>query len=462
MMKKVSILLVLLLAFSVMLPLASCTKYMEAPIINGTNLKEFVIVYDNDSLDYNQRAAEYIKSEASKRYGLNLKMVDDDTAPAAHEIVVGETSRSISASLDAETEGLEFAILSNCGSIALEGDYFIIAAAAYFFMETYASGDGQISTVSEVATVHEPIVKEAKNFILLIGDGMGVYQTKMYEYMDNNCEYSDGEDIFYGYFLPYKGTSRTNNCLGTTTDSAAGATALGCGYKTFNGYVGMNMSGEKVKSLTELAHELGKSTAILSTDKQTGATPSAFLVHVTSRDFTDIITGAIMKHEEEYGTIVDCGYDYYTPRYMGVIEKHVTDALADISSNENGFFMMYEEAYIDKHCDDNDMEKSFDALARFNQVIARVMEFAFYNPETFVLITADHETGGLRPDENGVLSFNTTDHTSADVPVFAYGKGAELFDGENIENIQIAHTIAALMGEENFGNQSEYQSLTKK
>jgi alkaline phosphatase len=78
-----------------------------------------------------------------------------------------------------------------------------------------------------------------------------------------------------------------------------------------------------------------------------------------------------------------------------------------------------------------------------------------------VIITADHETGRLLPNENGELQYNYGDHSEADVPVFAYGKGAEIFDGVNIENIQIAHTIAAFMGDENFGDQSEYQSLTK-
>ena len=98
---------------------------------------------------------------------------------------------------------------------------------------------------------------------------------------------------------------------------------------------------------------------------------------------------------------------------------------------------------------------------RFNQAIGRFMEFAFYNPETFVLITADHETGILLPNENGQLQYNHDDHSAADVLIFAYGMSAELFDGVTVENIQIAHTIAALMGEDNFGDQSVYQSLTK-
>ena len=120
---------------------------------------------------------------------------------------------------------------------------------------------------------------------------------------------------------------------------------------------------------------------------------------------------------------------------------------------------MYEEAHTDKHSHNNDIEKVFLAMLRFNQAIGRFMEFAFYNPDTFVLITADHETGGIVIDEDGNISFTSDDHTSADVPIFAYGYGAELFDGKTIENIQIGQTIASFFGVYDFGDQSEFSYL---
>lgn len=460
-MKKVSLLLAFLMIFSVLMPLASCTHYMECPTINGIELEKYVIVYDEDSLDYNKRAAEYIRDTAKERYGFELQILDDGAVQNAHEIVVGETSRTISANLDAQTQGLEFSILAEGTSIALEGDLFIIAAAAYYFMETYASLDGQISVVPEEIAVHEPIVKEAKNYILLIGDGMGVYQTKLFEHLENDVEGSDGEDIFYGYMLPYMGYSRTDSLSGTT-DSAAGGTALSCGIKTINGYIGRDENLNDVKSLTELAHELGKSAAVMSTEVRTGATPASFSAHADSRNSTAEILESIFALKGKYGTVVECGYNYHGVNAMELIEGKITAALNEVSANENGFFLMYEEAYIDKHCHDNDIEKTFMALVRFNQAIARFMEFAFYNPDTFVLITADHETGKLYPEEDGTLAYHHDDHSSANVPIFAYGIGAELFDGAEVENIQIAHTFAAFMGVDDFGDQSVYQSLTKK
>lgn len=457
---KISLLLVIFIVISSLAVLSSCGKYMRQPTINGVKLEKYVIVYDEQGLDYNKRAAEYIKNTAQARYGVDLEIIDDDFDKKAHEIVVGETSRPISATLNAETEGVEFSILAKEGSIALEGDYFVIAAAAYYFMEIYASADKQESSVPEVAEVHQPIVKEAKNYILLIGDGMGVYQTKIFDYMDEKSEFSDGEDIFFGYMLPYIGESRTESLSGVT-DSAAGGTALACGIKTYNKYLGLDGDKNPVKSLTELAYELGMSAGVMSTETETGATPSSFVVHIEDRDKSSEIYKAHVDAIAKYGTIVDCGYDYTTASRLSVIESYIEENLSTLSANENGFFLMYEEAYIDKKCHNNNLNDLYNMVARFNQAIGRFMEFAFYNPDTFVLITADHETGELYPEEDGTLKFHFDDHSDANVLIFAYGDGAEIFDGVNIENIQIAHTIAAFMGDENFGDQSVYQSLTK-
>lgn len=428
------------------------------PEINGVALTEFTLIYDEQGHDYNKRAAEYIKNEIKKRSGAEITIADDSTEPTAHEIVIGETSREISSELDADCEGLEFSMLVKEGSIALEGDYFIIAAAAYYFVDTCVLTSGYKATLDNGVSVHEPIVKEAKNFIILIGDGMGVNHTLLYDQLENTSDFSDGEDFFYGYLLPSHGFSRTESLSGVT-DSAAGGTAIACGVKTYNDYLGMDGKLQKVQSLTELAASLGMGSAVMSTETRTGATPSSFSSHTSSRDNTNDILDCQNELILNNGTIIDCGYDYYNARYMKVIENHISDTLGKVSKNENGFFLMYEEAHIDKHSHKNNIEDTFLAVIRFNQAIARFMEFAFYNPETFILITADHETGDLLPDENGVFTYNSEDHTAYDVPIFAYGSGSELFSDKTVENIQIAHTVASFLGVTDFGDQSEYGYL---
>lgn len=428
--------------------------------INGEKLTDYSIVYSDEDLDYSKRAAEYIQSQILARTNIELSVIEDsEEAISENEIVVGNTDRAISKKLDAKTEGLEFAILAEGGDVALEGEYFIIAAAAYFFIETYVPETDFAATVPEQTAVHSPIVKEAKNFILLIGDGMGENHTKSFEYIDTEVEYSDGEDIFYGYYLPYHGYSRTNSLSGVT-DSAAGGTALSCGWKTYNGYVGRDKDMKDIKSLTELAHELNMAGGVMSTETKTGATPASFSAHADARtDNAEIILSQV-NARNQYGTVIDCGYDYYDQRYMAVIERHITDTLTKLEENENGFFLMYEEAHIDKHSHNNELEKMYKAIVRFNQAIGRFMEYAFYNPDTFVLITADHETGDLYANESGKLEYHSGDHTGKNVPIFAYGMGAELFDGKTVENIQIPQTIAYLMGGiKDFGDQSQYKHL---
>ncbi len=454
----ICILIVFIMIFS-----AGCGEKGNDPeksYINDIELSNFAIVYSAKDDGYAKRAAEYIRSEILSRTGLDLLLVDDKAeSTAEYEIIVGETTRDISSRLDADTEGLEFAILAEDKQIAIEGDYFIIAAAAYYFIETYVPEDNFHASVLKEVSICQPITEDAENFIFLIGDGMGVNQTLLYEAYDSrSCKYSDSENQFYGYLLPSKGMARTDSLSGTT-DSAAAGTALSCGYKTVNGYVGLDRYQNKLTSLTELAASLGKNTAVMSTEPSTGATPGAFSAHVNDRNNSSRILSDQKHLTEESGTIILCDYDEYSSGGIDKIETNVRDTLDKLDDGENGFFLMYEEAHIDKHCHANDMISTFRSLVRFNQVIAEFMEYAFYNPNTFVLITADHETGDISKNEEGKFSYNSTAHSSQNVYVFAYGQGSELFNGITVENIQIPHTIASFWGVTDFGDQSEYQYL---
>lgn len=432
----------------------------EISRLNGVPLSQYSIVYCAKDHDYSIRAAQYVQAEISARTGLELPLVEDCAEQASdYEIVVGETTRAISSHLTPPTKSTQFAILAEDTQIAIEGEYFVVAAAAYFFVETYVPEDNFSAEIPKEVSIHTPIVEKPENFIMLIGDGMGVNQTLLFDALENNIDYSDGEGVFYGYYLPYLGYSRTDSLSGTT-DSAAGGTALSSGYKTINGYVGQDKNHNAIPSLTEQAGYLGMATAVMSTEVQTGATPASFSTHADSRNDTSIILGGQKLLTRTYGTIINCDFNHYDASGVASIRKNFNSTLNKLSKNENGFFLMYEEAYIDKHCHNNNLTMTFNAVVRFNQVIAACMEYAFYHPNTFVLITADHETGGLTL-KNGSYGYTTGNHTSADVPVFAYGVGAELFNDITVENIQIPQTIASFMGKDDFGDQSTYQSLVK-
>ena len=433
--------------------LVGCQK--ETPTLNDVTLDQYAIVYSDSDTDYALRAAEYIRDQIKAKTGINVPIQEDSEVTAEYIISVGDTEAAISTRLDAQTEGNAFALLSDEKQIALEGDYFYIAAAAYYFVENYIAAAGELP---KEATICSPITEAPKNYILLIGDGMGFNHTKLYEAPPTEVAYSDGENLFYGYLLPAQGAARTDSLSGLT-DSAAAGTALATGYKTHNGHLGILTDGTTLTSLTEQANKLGMATAIMSTDAKTGATPSAFLVHVPDRDDSNAILdqhGAITAA----GTIINCNFDTYEPTLVKKrVEGEVTKTLDTLSQDPDGFFLMYEEAHIDKKSYNHELDRTFLAVARFNQVIGLVMEYAFYHPDTFLLITADHETGDLRPDENGAMAFHIQEHTNQDVPVFAYGQGSELFNGVTVENTQIPKTIAKMWGIEDFGDPATAPAL---
>ena len=447
-MKSISLRLTALLLVALLLcgctPATNASK--EGTTLNGISLQDFTIIYDEKAPDYNQRAASFIQQEIKSRTGieLNVSTVSQNVNP--HEIVVGETSRPISKKLDAQTEDVQFAIIADDNHIAMEGDYFIIAAAAYFFVNTYITGKTFDSSVPKEIRIHAPIQEDTKNVIFLIGDGMGPNHVLMPEYMvpSEDMTSHDNESIFYGKYLPYQGQLRTNSLDGTT-DSAAGATALACGFKTHNGYIGKDENLNDVLSLTELANSKGMATAVMSTDQYNGATPAGFSAHANDRNDTKEILESQTTVEEK-GTILLCGLDYST-----AAETEITTVLDGLGQSENGFFIMYEEGHIDKHSHSNLPDETYGAVLRFNQAIGIFMEYAFYHPGTLVLITADHETGGLSFDQSGLPMFSSTNHTSANVPIYAYGKGAEVFEDYNEENNEVPKVIAKLWGEENFG-----------
>ena len=439
-----------ILALTLMvLLLAGCAPKKAGKTLNGVDISQYTIVYSQDAPDYCQRAAEYIQAQILSRAGVELPVCEAASGNYAHEILVGDTDRALSQDLNAKSRKTEFYFKADGNHIAMNADYFIIAAAAYYFVETYIPGSNFQSTIaSDQITVCQPITEKAHNFIFLIGDGMGPNQTKLLEEysIGEYAEDSDNEDIFYGYYLPYQGIVHTDSLSGIT-DSAAGATALACGYKTINGYVGKDQNGENVQSLTELAISLGKATAVMSTDLMTGATPAGFSAHALDRNHTDDILTCQQKLMLQNETVFECGLNA-TSAYQDII----TDVLETVETNENGFFLMYEEGYIDKNSHNMNIEETLLSMGRFNQAIGIFMEYAFYHPDTFLIITADHETGGLQLNNEGKLTFTSSSHTGADVPIFGYGQGAEVFRDYSEQNNEVPKVIAKLWGVENFGN----------
>lgn len=350
-----------------------------------------------------------------------------------------------------------------------------------------------------------------KSFIYMIGDGMGkniAVAAKAYF-----------EDDLYGgklamNYLPYEGRQSTYSASDQTTDSAAGGTALSTGHKTTNGVVGKSKNCDaNYKTLLELAAEKGKSTGVIATKCVTDATPASFTAHVPDRGMEneiaaqqlakltdgtlDLILGGGKGHYEadtnaEALAAAKAAGVTYTGSWnkvqssslpiAGLFASHAmeTDSEVDpdephiaamtalaidlLSEDENGFFLMVEGSKIDSYGHENMLYDEICEAYEFDCAIAVALRYVALNPDTVLIITADHETGGLRVpadvDSSNVMdsSYSYGGHYFVDVPVYAVGYGTEVLLGNN-ENTDIANLVASLMGEDNFGQTSEVVPL---
>ena len=136
------------------------------------------------------------------------------------------------------------------------------------------------------------------------------------------------------------------------------------------------------------------------------------------------------------------------------LEKATAKALEVLSrDNKDGFFLMIESAIIDGYGHNNDGEGMVVEMKEFNRTLQKMIDYVNQHPETLLVVTADHETGGTGIYYNGNtpgnegplrLKFSTSGHTGTVVPIFAYGAGAENFAGV-MKNIDIPKKIEELM-----------------
>lgn len=406
----------------------------DAPKINGISADEFVIVIPEKATELELSAADYIKKDIAADCGVDIAVVNETAGSYDHEIIVGDaqTRELVNTAKSAEGTSFEYRIIPDKTSIAVYGDSFLESAAAYSFAQM-VDGTGEMKIDAVIA---EPVPAEARNIVLVIGDGMGPEHVELLsDYKDYTNPGSVLRTDFLAKRLPAKGFAITCNVNGEITDSAAAATALSTGKKTANGRVGRDKDGNDLKLMTERAAENGVYSAVLSTDLYTGATPSGFTAHVNDRSETDAILES-QKSSKADSIVCKIPSDS--------VRTEIGKALS--AAGDSKFFMMYEEAYIDKYSHNNNLNGVYSALNDINRAVEEIMSYAMYHPDTVVIITADHETGGLIVDgAYETFKFTSRNHTNTNVPVFAYGAGTEIFNGATVDNTDISKFIASVI-----------------
>lgn len=439
-MKKIlSVLLVLAIVFS----LAGCGGDQTPSVtdttvyLNGVALEDYYIVVPDKNDAFGNYAANILLNYINDILGIKITMITERTAEKDYEILIGNTSRDESKeALELEIGNDEYFVYTKNNKVIVCGSDFYIGGGVGTLINEYINVGDKNNKLPDSPTPEKVEFKDPDSVILMISDGCG----------PNHIEAAKGQTI--EEYIPEKFPNitlvNTNNFQGKTTDSAASATAMSTGVKTTNGYLGKDSTGKNLKNMTELVHSKGGKVALLTNDGITGATPSAFAVHVDDRGNTDAIN-------MQYDSLKSTGKLQYAEGSLGDnLRKRSEQVICDISLDGGIFFTMIEETNTDSGGHSNNIETVKSAVERFNDVVAFTSVYVTAFPRIALIVTSDHETGGIKL-ENGEFVFTTTNHTSTPVKVFALGKGTEaLTSKELIENTEIAHFMAAIYGETNF------------
>ena len=325
-----------------------------------------------------------------------------------------------------------------------------------------------------------------KNVIFLIGDGMGMAQ--VYAAMVANGNKLEVERC------KYVGYSKTYCANRFVTDSGAGGTALATGVKTNYGMIGMSPDSVAVETILEQSERNGLATGIVVTCAITYVTPATFIAHQHHRSMYEEVAADFLKTDID--VFIGGGRKYFETRkdgrnliqelkdkqyqiafdmdevkkinsgkLAGLIHEDQPPAMPErgdllpdatmtainiLNKNEKGFFLMVEGSQIDWAGHSNDVKQIIMETLDFDKTVGKVLDFAEKDKTTLVIITADHETGGLTLTDGNInqrkvkTHFSTKSHSGIPVPVFAFGPGAEEFTGF-MENIDFKGKIEKLL-----------------
>lgn len=340
-----------------------------------------------------------------------------------------------------------------------------------------------------------------KNVILMIGDGMGVGQFSSASMMLHG---PDGQLAVES--APITGLVRTYAGNDLVTDSAAASTAMATGFKAPKTSISTLADGRRPVTLLEAAKSSGLGTGVITTSGLADATPAGFLVHADDRyqyasifssileTENDVLIGGTWVHhhkanrDKEYLDLVSrvvelgtaAGYQVvrdesdlagaripvlalFEPRgtsasahgpELAVTARFLLDALG---GKEAGFFALVESELSDGFGHKNSISGVVEAVREFDEAVAYAVAWAEERNDTLVLVTSDHDTGGLGvtdgdyEDGTAAVRWVCDMHTGQWVPLFAFGPGAEHFGGV-MDNTDIGILIAKLLGIEDFPN----------
>lgn len=356
-----------------------------------------------------------------------------------------------------------------------------------------AGGNAPVPSPPAPADTASGAAPRVQNVVLFIGDGMGLSMLATVDALS--------EQRLAMSRMPVTGLVRTNSLSGPISDSGAGATAFATGFKTTNTTLGMTPDGQRRQTILEAAARRDSfATGVVTTSYLTDATPAAFLTHVRDRDlyapiarqmvasradvllgggqpaiFTDSLRRAARQRgfsiSDSLGSFTGAGAATdSTARWLGLFPERAgrfdvmhgpplsevtTAALRKLQQRGERFFLVVEQEGTDAAGHINRLPNARQYLRELDRAVERTLRFAARpaTGRTLVLVTADHDTGGLSitstHDGRATARWNAFGHTATWTPLLAYGPGAQRFTGV-MPNTALPRRLAPLLGLDGF------------
>ena len=382
--------------------------------------------------------------------------------------------------------------------------YFVVIFFVFFTgFGSVCFSDSFSRPLHETADIKSyPLISSSKvkSIILLIWDGMGLSQIAA-----TRIKFYGADGRLHMERMPVTGLMNTHAANWLITDSAAAATAMACGFKTNNGMISVTPDGKKTLTILEACKKEDKSTGLIATSRITHATPAAFCSHVISRDNESEIAVQLIK--SRVNVVFGGGKDHFIPRSVKGSEREdnrnlieeaknigytivknretfnrisgkyilglfqleeltthepepsiaemTQKAIQILSQNKKGFFLMVEGSQIDWDCHKHKTNSVLRKMRLFDEAVKVALSFALNDKNTLVVVTGDHETGGMAINNGSLdgkflkIGWTTFNHTGVPLPIFAFGPCAERFTGMH-DNTEIAKIFAEILNIKKF------------
>ncbi|MDO6693535.1 alkaline phosphatase [Aliiglaciecola sp. 3_MG-2023] len=296
------------------------------------------------------------------------------------------------------------------------------------------------------------VPEKPKNIIMVVGDGMGPAYISAYRYFHDDPNTAGMEQTVFDRTLVGMSSTYPASVSGYVTDSAAGATALSAGVKTYNGAIAMDVNKQPVTTVLEVSKRLGKKTGVVVTSQVNHATPAGFMSHNVARGNYDEIADSYVENYQMYDVVLGGGWKFFLREDRDLVSEfkelgyQYIDDYADLETvqqdkplfglfadvglpwalddsdpnrlktmtstalnqleSDKGFFMLVEASQVDWGGHSNDIAAAMGEMQDLASTLEMLEDYVAQHPDTLVVVTADHSTGGMTLGANGKYQWN--------------------------------------------------------